>query len=38
MIYLARLKEAAYVLHAFQKKTRAMNEQDIEIAKNDTPN
>ena len=33
VIYLARLKEAVYVLHAFQKKTRATSKQDIEIAK-----
>jgi phage-related protein len=33
VIYLARLKEAVFVLHAFQKKTRATSKQDIEIAK-----
>lgn len=33
VIYLARLKDAVYVLHAFQKKTRATSKQDIEIAK-----
>jgi phage-related protein len=33
VIYLARLKEAVYVLHAFQKKTRATSKQDIEVAK-----
>ena len=33
VIYLARLKEAVYVLHAFQKKTRATRKRDIEIAK-----
>lgn len=33
VIYLARLKEAVYVLHAFQKKTRATSKRDIEIAK-----
>lgn len=33
VIYLARLKEAVYVLHAFQKKTRTTSSQDIEIAK-----
>ncbi len=33
VIYLARLKEAVYVLHAFQKKTRATSKQDIEITK-----
>jgi phage-related protein len=33
VIYLARLREAVYVLHAFQKKTQATSKQDIEIAK-----
>jgi phage-related protein len=33
VIYLARLKEAVYVLHAFQKKTRATSKHDIDIAK-----
>jgi phage-related protein len=33
VIYLARLKEAVHVLHAFQKKTRVTSKQDIEIAK-----
>lgn len=33
VIYLARLPEAVYVLHAFQKKTRATSKQDIEVAK-----
>jgi len=33
VIYLARLKEAVYVLHAFQKKTRVTSKQDIDIAK-----
>jgi phage-related protein len=33
VIYLARLKNAVVVLHAFQKKTRATSKQDIEIAK-----
>jgi phage-related protein len=33
VIYLARFKEAVYVLHAFQKKTRTTSKQDIEIAK-----
>jgi phage-related protein len=33
VIYLARLKEAVYVLHAFQKKTRTTSKQDIETAK-----
>jgi phage-related protein len=33
VIYLARLKDAVIVLHAFQKKTRATSKQDIDIAK-----
>jgi phage-related protein len=33
VIYLARLPEAVYVLHAFQKKTQATSKQDIEVAK-----
>jgi phage-related protein len=33
VIYLARLKDAVHVLHAFQKKTRTTSKQDIEIAK-----
>jgi len=33
VIYLARLKEAVNVLHAFRKKTRATSKQDIEMAK-----
>ena len=33
VIYLARLQEAVYVLHAFQKKTRTTSQRDIEIAK-----
>jgi phage-related protein len=33
VIYLARRTEAVYVLHAFQKKTRATAKKDIEIAK-----
>ena len=32
-IYLARLRNAVYVLHAFQKKTRATPKHDIEVAK-----
>ena len=32
VIYLARLKDAVYVLHAFQKKTRATRKQDIDVA------
>jgi phage-related protein len=33
VIYLARLKDAVHVLHAFQKKSRTTSKQDIEIAK-----
>lgn len=33
VIYLARLRDAVYVLHAFQKKTRATSKPDIETAK-----
>jgi len=32
VIYLARLPQAVFVLHAFQKKSRATARQDIEIA------
>jgi phage-related protein len=31
-IYTARFGEAVYVLHVFQKKTRATSSQDIELA------
>jgi phage-related protein len=33
VIYVARLRDAVYVLHAFQKKTRATPKRDIEVAK-----
>jgi phage-related protein len=33
VIYVARRPEAVYVLHAFQKKTRAASKRDIETAK-----
>ncbi len=33
IIYTARIPEAVYVLHAFQKKTQTTSKQDIEIAK-----
>ena len=33
VIYLARRAEAVYVLHAFQKKTRATSKRDIETAR-----
>jgi phage-related protein len=32
VIYLARLPEAVFVLHAFQKKTQATPQADIELA------
>lgn len=34
VIYIARLEEAVYVLHAFQKKTQATSKHDVEVAKN----
>jgi phage-related protein len=33
VIYLAKLADAVYVLHAFQKKTRETSKQDMETAK-----
>ncbi len=33
VVYTARLAEAVYVLHAFQKKTRATSQRDMEIAR-----
>jgi len=33
VIYTARLAGAVYVLHAFQKKTQATSQRDIEIAR-----
>jgi phage-related protein len=33
VIYTARLPDAVYVLHAFQKKTQATSKGDVEIAK-----
>jgi phage-related protein len=33
VIYLARLEDAVYVLHAFEKKTRTTGHADIELAK-----
>jgi len=33
VIYLARLADAVYVLHAFQKKTHATAQRDIDLAK-----
>lgn len=33
VIYLARLQDAVYVLHAFQKKTKTTSKHDVEMAK-----
>lgn len=33
IIYTARLADAVYVLHAFQKKTQATSKRDLELAK-----
>ena len=33
VIYTARLADAVYVLHAFQKKTQTTSKRDIELAK-----
>lgn len=33
VVYTARLADAVYVLHAFQKKTQATSKRDIDIAK-----
>ena len=33
VVYVARRAEAVYVLHAFQKKTRATSRHDIEVAR-----
>ena len=33
VVYVARLKEAVFVLHAFQKKTQTTSKRDLEIAK-----
>lgn len=33
VIYMARLIDAVYVLHAFQKKTRSTAKREIDIAK-----
>jgi phage-related protein len=32
VIYVAKLEEAVYVLHAFQKKTRKTRQGDIDLA------
>ena len=33
VIYTARMADAVYVLHAFQKKTQAMAKRDVELAR-----
>jgi phage-related protein len=33
VVYTARLAEAVYVLHAFQKKTKATSQSDIDLAR-----
>jgi phage-related protein len=33
VVYTARLADAVYVLHAFQKKTQATSRRDLELAK-----
>jgi phage-related protein len=33
IVYTARMKDAVYVLHAFQKKTQATSRRDMEIAR-----
>lgn len=33
VIYIAKFEDAVYVLHAFQKKTRKTEKQDIELAR-----
>ncbi len=33
IIYVAKLKDAVYVLHSFQKKSRKTSQQDIELAR-----
>lgn len=33
VVYTARLADALYVIHAFQKKTRATSQHDIEVAR-----
>ncbi|MGI0120325.1 type II toxin-antitoxin system RelE/ParE family toxin [Zooshikella sp. RANM57] len=34
IIYIAKLEDAVYVLHAFKKKTQKTSQHDIEIARN----
>ncbi|WP_366146147.1 type II toxin-antitoxin system RelE/ParE family toxin [Paraburkholderia sp.] len=33
VVYTARIADAVYVLHAFQKKTQATSQRDIDVAK-----
>jgi phage-related protein len=33
VVYAARLADAVYVLHAFQKKTQATSKRDIDLAR-----
>ena len=33
VIYTARLRDAVYVLHAFQKKTQATLKRDVDVAR-----
>jgi phage-related protein len=33
VIYTARLRDAVYVLHAFQKKTQATSKRDMDVAR-----
>jgi len=33
ILYVAKLRDAIYVLHAFQKKTRKTNQNDIDLAR-----
>lgn len=33
VIYTARLRDAVYVLHAFQKKTQATSKRDLDVAR-----
>jgi phage-related protein len=33
VMYVAKLQNSVYVLHAFQKKTRRTNQQDIDLAR-----
>ena len=33
VIYIAKLRDAVYVLHSFQKKTQKTSQHDIEVAR-----